>query len=182
MMFAIYARVSTEDQSTEQQIQPCIKRCEAEGWKYKVFEEKISGAKENRRELDLLLQGVRSKEYQGVMVYKLDRLGRSLKHLLQVIEELQNKGIKFVSISEGFDTGSPMGRFGLHIMGSLAQMEREMISERTRLRLDYLKSHGHKLGRPIGCKDKRPRRKAGYLLRWSGGKARNPWGANPGGQ
>lgn len=181
MMFAIYARVSTDDQSTEQQVGPCVKRCEAEGWEYRVFEEKISGAKENRKELDLLLQGVRSKEFQGMMVYKLDRLGRSLKHLLQIIEELQNKGIKFVSISEGFDTSTPMGRFGLHIMGSLAQMEREMVSERTKLRLDYLRAHGRKLGRPVGSKDKRTRRKAGYLLRWSGGKARNPWGANPGG-
>ena len=182
MRVGIYCRVSTEDQSTEQQVGPCVKRCEAEGWEYQVFEEKISGAKENRRELDLLMQSVRSKECQAVMVYKLDRLGRSLKHLLQIIEELQNKGVKFVSISEGFDTTTPMGRFGLHIMGSLAQMEREMISERTKLRLDYLEAHGLRLGRPKGAKDKKPRRRAGYNVRWAGGKAKNPWGANPGGQ
>jgi len=182
MKIAIYCRVSTEDQNVEQQVAPCVKRCEAEGWEYRVFEEKISGAKENRRELDLMMQAVRVKDVQAVMVYKLDRLGRSLKHLLQIIEELQNKGVKFISISEGFDTGSPMGRFGLHIMGSLAQMEREMISERTKLRLQYLKGKGQKLGRPTGCKDKKPRRKAGYYLRWAGGRARNPWGANPGGE
>lgn len=176
--YAIYARVSTEEQTTEQQIAPCIKKCALEEWEYVVYEEKISGAKESRPQLDLMLQAVRKREVKGVIVYKLDRLGRSLKHLLQIIEELRNKGIPFISISEGFDTNTPMGRFGVSIMGALAQMERELISERTKQKLHYLKSQGRHIGRPPGAKDKKPRRKAGYNARWSGGRAKNPWGLN----
>lgn len=176
MKYAVYCRVSTEEQTLDQQRIPCVERCEREGWEYQVFEEKISGAKESRTQLDLMMQAVRAREFDGVMVYKLDRLGRSLKHLLQIIEELNNKGIAFLSLSEGFDTMTPMGRFGVSIMGALAQMEREMISERTKIKLDYLKKKGVRLGRPPGAKDRKPRRKAGYYSRWSGGRAKNPWG------
>lgn len=181
MKVAIYARVSTQEQTVEQQIEPCIRRCVAEEWEYIIYTEKASGAKESRPQLDLMMQAMRAKEFKTIMVYKLDRLGRSLKHLLQLTEEFQNKGIAFISVSEGFDTSTSMGRFALNIMGALAQMERELISERTKEKLKHLKGQGKHLGRPFGCKDKRPRRKSGYFLRWSGGKARNPIGANPGG-
>ncbi len=179
MRFAIYARVSTEDQTLEQQVEPCIRRLESEGHEWVVFEEKISGVKDTRPQLDLMLQAMRRREVHGVMVYKLDRLGRSTKHLLQVLEELKNKGVPFVSLTEGFDTGTSMGVFTMTIMAALAQMERDVISERTRNKLAYLKSKGVKLGRPKGAKDKKPRRKAGYLGRWAGGRAKNPWGNNP---
>lgn len=175
---AIYARVSTEEQTLEQQLKPCIDYCKSRGWDYIVFEEKASGAKETRPQLDIMMQGLRSRRAQAVVVYKLDRLGRSLKHLLQIQEELKNKHIAFISLTEGFDTSTPMGRFGVSIMGALAQMERELISERTRLKLTYLKGQGVRLGRPPGAKDKKQRRKAGYNLRWIGGKAKNPWGKN----
>lgn len=176
MRIAIYARVSTEDQSLEQQIEPCVRRCEADQHKYLVFEEKISGAKETRPQLDIMLQAVRKKEFDAVMVYKLDRLGRSTRHLLQILAELKNKNVAFISLTEGFDTNSPMGRFGLSIMAALAQMERELISERTKAKLAYIKSQGRHIGRPFGAKDKKPRRKAGYYQRWVGGRAKNPWG------
>lgn len=176
MKAAIYARVSTEDQTLEQQIQPCIDFCKSKGWEYLVFEEKASGAKETRPQLDIMMQGIRARQAEAIVVYKLDRLGRSLKHLLQLTEEFNNKGVSFISISEGFDTSTPMGRFGVSIMGALAQMERELISERTRQKLKYLKDSGVRIGRPPGAKDKKPRRKAGYYHRWIGGKAKNPWG------
>lgn len=176
MKAAIYARVSTEEQTLEQQIEPCVNYCKAKGWEYIIFEEKASGSKETRPQLDIMMQGLRAKKAECVVVYKLDRLGRSLKHLLQLTEEFKNKGISFISISEGFDTSTPMGRFGLSIMGALAQMERELISERTRQKLQYLKSQGKHIGRPPGAKDKKPRRKAGYYSRWAGGRAKNPWG------
>ena len=176
MKVAIYARVSTEDQTTEQQVIPCVKRCESEEWDYVVYEEKISGAKETRPNLDLMLQDMRKRKFDIIMVYKLDRLGRSTKHLLQLIAEFNNKGIKFISLSEGFDTKTPMGMFALTIMGAMAQMERELIGERTRAKLAYLKSKGVRIGRPPGAKDKKPRRKAGYYGRWAGGRAKNPWG------
>lgn len=176
MKFAIYARVSTEDQTTEQQIEPCIKRCEYENWDYEVFQEKVSGAKDTRPQLDLMLQAIRKREFDGVMVYKLDRLGRSVQHLLQVVQELNNKGVAFVSLSESMDTKTVMGRFGLTILAAVAQMERELISERTKAKLAYLKSKGKHIGRPKGAKDKKPRRKSGYHVRWAGGKNKNKWG------
>ena len=176
MKYAIYARVSTEDQHLEHQVEPCVKRCEANGWEYKIYAEKISGAKDTRPVLNEMLTDLRARQVHGVMVYKLDRLGRSLKHLLNITEELEKKGIPFISLSESFDTTTPMGRFTMSIMGAMAQMEREMISDRTKARLEYLKNHGKKLGRPAGAKDKKPRRKAGYNLRWAGGRRDNPWG------
>lgn len=176
MKVAIYARVSTEDQTTEQQIIPCIKRCDVEGWEYTVYEEKISGAKETRPNLDLMLQAMRKKKFDIIMVYKIDRLGRSTKHLLQLISEFNNKRIKFISLKEGFDTTTPMGMFAVTIMAALSQMEREQIGERTKAKLAYLKSQGKHIGRPKGAKDKKPRRKAGYYGRWAGGRAKNPWG------
>lgn len=179
MKYAIYCRVSTEDQTLEQQLNPCVRRCEADGYEYVVFQEKISGAKETRPQLDLMLQAMRRKEIQGIMVYKLDRLGRSSIHLMQIIQELNNKGVAFVSISEGFDTSTTMGRFTCTILAAMAQMERELTSERTKLKHAYLKSIGRHIGRPKGAKDKKPRRKAGYNLRWAGSRSRNPWGANP---
>lgn len=175
-LVALYVRVSTEEQTTEQQIAPLLRRCEQEGWEYRIFEEKISGAKETRPQLDLMLQSIRTKECKALMVYKLDRLGRSTQHLLQILGELRNKGVPFVSLTEGFDTNTPMGQFALTIMAAMAQMERELISERTKQKLAYLKSIGRHIGRPKGAKDKKPRRKAGYNLRWAGGKAKNKWG------
>ena len=91
MKVAIYCRVSTQDQTLEQQKQPCIDRCVANSWDFDVYEEKVSGAKETRTELDKMMQAIRSRQYQAVMVTKLDRLGRSVKHLVQLIEEFNNK-------------------------------------------------------------------------------------------
>lgn len=179
MKFAIYCRVSTLDQTLEQQREPCVKRCQSEDYEYEIYEEHISGAKDTRPELDRMLQDMRKRKVHGIMVWKLDRLGRSSVHLMQIIAELNNKGVPFVSITEGFDTATPMGRFCCTIMAAMAQMERENISERTKLKLAWKRSQGHTLGRPKGAKDKEPRRKAGYNARWSGGKAKNPWGKNP---
>jgi len=164
LKIGIYLRVSKEEQTLEQQAEPCANRCTSEGWEYKFYTDKASGARETRPQLDIMMQDMRNGEIDAIMVYKLDRLGRNLKHLLQIISELRNREVQFISISEGFDTNTPMGRFGLAIMGAMAQMEREMISERTKRKLDYLKSKGKRLGRPPGAKDKRPRRKAGYIL------------------
>lgn len=179
MKFGIYCRVSTEDQTLEQQKQPCVRRCESEGNTYRIYQEVISGVKETRPQLDLMLQDMRKREIEGVMVWKLDRLGRSAVHLMQIIAELNNKGVPFVSITEGFDTSTTMGRFCCTIMAAMAQMERENISERTKLKQAYLKSIGRHIGRPKGAKDKKPRRSAGYNLRWAGSRARNPRGKNP---
>lgn len=166
MKVAIYCRVSTQDQTFEQQQKPLIDKCISNGWDYQIFSEKVSGAKESRTELDKLMQGVRSKEFNIVMVSKLDRLGRSLKHLIQLIEEFNNKGVQFVCLSPEVDTKTASGRFFLQIIGAVAELERELIRERTKSKLDYLKRQGKKLGRPIGSKDKSQRKKGGYYLRY----------------
>jgi len=170
MKVAIYCRVSTQDQTLEQQREPLISYCEREGWFYEVFEEKISGAKASRTELDRLMQGVRNKEFGVVMVYKLDRLGRSLKHLIQLVEEFNNKGVKFVCLSPSVDTTTPQGRFFVQVIGAVAELERELIRERTRDKLQHLKSKGKVLGRPRGSRDLKVRRKSGYYLRWGAKK------------
>jgi DNA invertase Pin-like site-specific DNA recombinase len=145
-----------------------VERCTNKKWEYDVFSEKISGAKEHRTELDKLMQGVRNRQYDGVMVFKLDRLGRSLKHLMQLVEEFNNKDVQFICLSPDLDTKTAQGRFFLQIMGAVAELEREFIVERTKAKLDYIKNvEKRKLGRPNGSKDKKDRRKSGYWLRYA---------------
>ena len=172
MKCALYVRVSKLEQTFEQQKQPLIDKCNREGWSYEVFEEKVSGAKTSRTELDRMMQGVRNKEFDIVMVAKLDRLGRSLKHLIQLVEEFNNRDTKFVCLNPEVDTKTAQGRFFLQIIGAVAELEREFIKERTITKLNYLKSQGQILGRPKGSKDKKRRTKSGYYERWS--KKRTP--------
>ena len=166
MRVAIYARVSTEDQTLDQQIEPLKEWCQTRGHSYMVFSEKVSGAKSSRRELDLLMQKVRQRQFEAVLIYKLDRLGRSLKHLLQITEELNNKGVQFICLNPEIDTKSPNGRFFMQVMGAVAELEREMIRERTRSKLSYLKKQGKRLGRPKGSKDRVKRSSEGYRDRF----------------
>ncbi len=174
MKVCIYVRNSTneERQNPENQIRPLKEKCAKENWDYEIFQEFASGAKESRPELDKMMSRLRNKEFQAVMVWKLDRLGRSLKHLLQLTEEFRNKDITFISLTEGFDTSTPQGQFFFNIAGSFAEFERELIRERIFAGLKRAKEDGKKLGRPAGSKDKKVRRKSGYHLRWAGKKVR----------
>lgn len=169
MKVALYIRNSTteERQNPENQIRPLVKKCENEGWDYNIYQEFISGSKESRPKLDKMMGKIRAKEYDAVMVWRLDRLGRSLKHLLQLIEEFKNKKVAFISLTEGFDTGTPQGELFFHIAGAFAQFERRLIQERINAGLDRARSEGKHLGRPKGSKDKRRRRRSGYHLRWA---------------
>jgi DNA invertase Pin-like site-specific DNA recombinase len=167
---AIYARVSTEEQFLGTQVEAMSGYCQRQGWEFEVFQEKISGTEDSRPILNALLQRLRLKEFEILMVYKLDRLGRSLQHLLNVLHELELNGVSFVSMGEGFDTRTPQGKFFFQIAGAFAEFERNLISERTKVRMAYLKKHGKHCGRPAGSKDKGDRRKSGYYLRWAGKK------------
>lgn len=167
MKAAIYCRVNRPDQTVEQQQSPLARYCEREGWQYEVFADKTSGAKESRPELDRLLDSMRAGNIDVILVAKLDRLGRSLKHLIQLVEEFNNKNIQFVCLTPQVDTKTAQGRFFVQVAGAFAELERELIRERTKDKLAYLKSQGQKLGRPKGSKDKEQRRKSGYWLRWS---------------
>jgi len=169
MRVAVYIRNSTneERQNPKTQLMPLKERCEKEGWEYSVFQEFASGSKESRPELDKMLKLVRSREFDAVMVWKIDRLGRSLKHLLQLIEEFKNNKVSFISLTEGFDTSTPQGQFFFNIAGSFAQFERQLTQERINAGLDRARSENKKLGRPKGSKDKKRRRLSGYQQRWS---------------
>ncbi|HGB1787838.1 TPA: recombinase family protein, partial [Salmonella enterica subsp. enterica serovar 3,10:-:-] len=110
-----------------------------------IFEDKISGTKAERPGLKKLLRTL--SEGDTLVVWKLDRLGRSMRHLVVLVEELRERGINFRSLTDAIDTSTPMGRFFFHVMGALAEMERELIVERTRAGLAAAREQGRIGGR-----------------------------------
>lgn len=135
-----YARVSTDDQTTDPQTdQLNAARCD------RIFAETGSGANQKRPELDALLDYIRPGDV--LVVVKLDRLGRTLHHLLDTIRDLDANGIGFRSLSEGIDTTTPSGRLLLHIIGAIAQFERDLIVERTQAGLKAARARGRVGGR-----------------------------------
>ena len=146
---AIYARVSTTDQTTENQLVELHRYVEARGWiGVEYTDEGLSGAKERRPALDSLLRDARRRKFDVVVCWRLDRLGRNLKHLITLLEDLQALGIAFVSLNEGIDATTPAGRLQMHILGAIAEFERARIAERVRLGLARVRASGKKLGRP----------------------------------
>ncbi len=141
IMIIGYARVSTEDQNLDLQFD-ALKKAGCE----KIFQDKISGMKEERDGLSQALEIVRSGD--TLVVWKLDRLGRSLQHLISVINNLKNKGIYFRSIQESLDTSSSTGKLIFHIFGALAEFERDIIRERTMAGLAAARARGRIGGRP----------------------------------
>lgn len=138
-----YARVSTQEQNLELQ----INALQAAGCK-KIFTEKASGAQRDRPELKAALEYMRANEDDTLVVWKLDRLARSLRQLIDTIEELEKKGIGFKSLTENIDTTTSGGRLVFHIFGALAEFERILIKERTIAGLKAAKAMGKKGGRP----------------------------------
>lgn len=140
-MLVGYARVSTQEQLLDLQTDALlVAGCE------KIFSDKASGAATERKALTELLDYVR--EGDTLVVYKLDRLGRSLAHLLEVVATLEAKGVGFKSLTEGLDTTTPGGRLVFHIFGSIAEFERGLIKERTNAGLKAAKARGRVGGRP----------------------------------
>lgn len=170
MKAGIYYRISTRDkQSIAMQEKACRDFCERESIKiYKEYQDiGESGSKESRPEFDKLLQDMRTKKFDTIIVYKLDRIGRSISHLLKLFEEFTKREIKFISITQNFNTTTPEGRLFLRMMMLLAEYERELTISRINSGLERARASGKKLGRKKGSKDKRRRRKSGYYQRWS---------------
>ena len=120
MRAAIYARVSTFDQEPENQLLELRRYCEARGWQAIEFVDKgVSGARESRPALDELVKAARGRKFDTLVVWRLDRLGRNLRHLIMLLDELTALGVGFVSLGEGIDTSTPAGRLQLHILGRL---------------------------------------------------------------
>ena len=138
-----YARVSTIDQNLDAQKDALLKYgCE------KIYYEKASGKNVERPQLQKLLSSLREKDV--VVVYKLDRLARSLKDLINLVNELANKKVDFVSISDGIDTSTAVGKLMFHLVGAFAEFERDIISERTKVGLESARARGRKGGKPKG--------------------------------
>ncbi|MEB8736455.1 recombinase family protein [Bacillus cereus] len=136
-----YARVSTHDQNLDLQKDALIQA----GCK-RIFTDVVSGSTSSRSELDEALDYVR--EGDTLVVWKLDRLGRSLKHLIETINILNEEGIAFRSLQENMDTSTSGGKLIFHVFGALAEFEREMIQERTQAGLSAARARGRLGGRP----------------------------------
>lgn len=136
-----YARVSTQDQNLDAQID-ALKVAGAE----RIFEEKITGKSKNRPQLDKLLEYLRRDDI--IVVTKYDRLARSLKDLINIVETIRERGAGFKSLGEDIDTTTPAGRLVFHVFGSIAEFERELIAERTKEGLKAARKRGRVGGRP----------------------------------
>jgi putative DNA-invertase from lambdoid prophage Rac len=164
MKIAIYGRVSTNDQTPENQIIRLTEFAREKGWNYEVYTE-VESTRKTRPVKAELLHKLRSGEYDGVMVYKLDRWARSSTELILDISELVKKEVVFISYTENLDFSTSTGRLHFQILSAFAEFERDLISERTKEGIRRAKMRGKTLGRPPGSKDKKKRRRAGYYLR-----------------
>lgn len=136
-----YTRVSTVSQTLDQQNEAL-----AAAGVTKVFSDVMSGARDDRPGLAALLDYVR--EGDTVVVWKLDRLGRNMLHILQTVRDLTDRGVTLVSVTDGIDSSTPAGRMMIGVLGSLAEYERELIRERTALKRSASRANGTRFGRP----------------------------------
>lgn len=149
MKCAIYARVSTVDQEPENQLIELRRYAEVRGWSVEEYVDRgVSGARDSRPALDRLVADARRRKVDVLLCWRLDRLGRNLRHLVVLLEELRTVGVAFVSLNEGIDATTPAGKLQLHILAALAEFERERIRERVKAGLARAKAQGTRLGRP----------------------------------
>ena len=149
MRAAIYARVSTADQTCENQLIELRRYVEARSWTAVEFVDRaVSGTKDRRPGLDALLRDAKRRRFDVLVCWRLDRLGRNLKHLIGLLDDLQALGVAFVSLAEGIDATTPAGKLQMHILGAIAEFERERIRERVLAGLQRARTQGRRLGRP----------------------------------
>ncbi|RYZ74562.1 MAG: recombinase family protein [Proteobacteria bacterium] len=152
MRVAIYARVSTRhhDQKPEVQIEELRRYCSARGWEIsnEIIDHGYSGSTDVRPGLKQLMTLVRERQIDGVAVLKLDRLFRSLKHLVTSLEEFSGLGVTFVAVKDHVDYSTPAGRLFVQVLGALAEFEKSLLVERTLLGLEHARRKGTTLGRP----------------------------------
>jgi DNA invertase Pin-like site-specific DNA recombinase len=145
---ALYVRTSTAFQTVENQLIDLREYVAARSWTATEYRDCISGMKERRPGLDALMNDARRRRFETVLVWSLDRAGRSLPHLVTLIDELQSLGIAFISLKEGLDLSTASGKLHLHMLASLAAFERERLRERTLAGLQRARNNGKRLGRP----------------------------------
>lgn len=150
MRAAVYLRVSTDRQDCANQ-EPDIQRyVAARGWQVtkRYTDAGISGAKERRPALDELVKDARRRRFDVLGVWRLDRLGRNLRHLVLLLDELHALGIAFVTLGEGIDATTPAGRLQLHVLAAIAEFERARVGERVRAAHTRARANGRHIGRP----------------------------------
>ncbi len=151
---AIYLRVSTTEQNLDSQKIDTERAARNRGMKPVIFKDHTSGAKTSRKGLDEMMARIRRGEFSALICYKLDRLGRSLPHLAQLIGELDANQVGLIAVGQGIDTteNNPAARLQLHVLMAVAEFERSLIRERTLAGLEAAKRRGARLGRPKGSK------------------------------
>jgi putative DNA-invertase from lambdoid prophage Rac len=149
---AIYARVSTIGHGQDASLQTSEMRQFAEAREWRLADEYvdqgISGAKDSRPELNRLMADAKRRKFDVVLVWKLDRFGRSLRHLVNALAEFESLGIAFVSLSDNLDLSTASGRLMFNIIGAMAEFERELIRERVKAGMKNAKAKGARIGRP----------------------------------
>lgn len=161
---ALYCRVSTNKQTNENQKIRLLQYATDMLYKFDLYEE-VESSRKTRPVKQELLQKLRKGEYSHIIVYKLDRFARSSRELILEIQELIDKGVGFISVSDNLDFSSSMGRLHFQILAAFAEFERSLISERTKEGIARTKAQGTVLGRKKGTKDSKPRPKSGYYMR-----------------
>jgi DNA invertase Pin-like site-specific DNA recombinase len=146
---ALYARVSTLEQSCDVQLED-LRRYASQrfGHCHEFVDEGVSGTQRRRPQLDALMNDARKRLFDVVLVWKFDRFARSVKHLVDSLAEFRALGIDFVSYTEGVDTTTPTGQLLFHIVGAVAQFERDLIAERVRAGIAHARAMGKRIGRP----------------------------------
>jgi DNA invertase Pin-like site-specific DNA recombinase len=148
---AIYARVSTlHGQNPELQLAEIREHAARRGWDIagEYVDLGVSGSKESRPELNRVIRDAHLRKFDAVVCWKLDRLGRSLKHLVTTIEDFAAYGVSFVSLRDNLDLSTPSGRLMMHIIGAMAEFERELIRERVSAGIQAARRRGARIGRP----------------------------------
>jgi len=158
MNAALYARVSTRDkgQDPEMQLTELREFAAKRGWQVvgEFVDLGVSGSKDSRPQLDAMLRLAKVRKLDVIAVWKLDRFGRSLRHLVDTLAELKAVGCAFVSLRDNLDLTTPAGRMMFHVIGAMAEFERELIRERVKAGLAHARSKGQKLGRPKVRRDR----------------------------
>jgi putative DNA-invertase from lambdoid prophage Rac len=152
MKIAVYARVSTNNkgQDVDMQLIDMRKSIESKGWNlfHEYVDRGISGSKSSRPQLDKLMRDASEKKFDAVLVWKLDRFGRSVRHLVNAIAELESFGVSFISLKDSIDLTTAQGRLMFQIIAAMAEFERELIRERVKAGMANARTKGKQIGRP----------------------------------
>jgi DNA invertase Pin-like site-specific DNA recombinase len=151
MRVALYARVSTlNGQHPEMQLSELREYGARRGWQIisEYVDQGVSGARERRPQLDRLMADAHRRKFEAVLVWKIDRFGRSLRHLVNALADLDAYGVAFVSLRDNLDLSTPSGRLMFQVIGAMSEFERSLIQERVRAGLRNAKARGVRLGRP----------------------------------